>query len=103
MKMCICGCLATTEIQCGWDPNANGGVGGGVYESVCEACYSKTDEAMAHLRQHAEMVQDVHYGRYARTIAHGHVRWVGPDGWFDDAEYHRLLRDPYGIHDPGKN
>lgn len=101
MTALICGCgrPATTEIQCGWDHTANGGAGGGVYEPLCEGCYSETDEAAYHRAVYAEIVQDVYHGRYSRTVLHGHGRWTGPAGRFhDDQTHHRLLTDPYGVH-----
>ena len=36
---CRCGQPATTEVQVGWFPAANGGAGGGQYDEVCERCY----------------------------------------------------------------
>lgn len=46
-----CGVPACTEVQAGWDPRANGGVGGGVYVPLCEGCYAKTEEAAQHMRR----------------------------------------------------
>jgi hypothetical protein len=53
---CQCGSPATTEMQVGWDPKANGGVGGGQYLPLCEKCYDDSDEAERHRREHARRV-----------------------------------------------
>lgn len=99
-EKCSCGNDATTEVQTGWNPNANNGVGGGQYEGVCEECYSQTSEAAYHAAQYAEIVQDVHYGLYVRNVLHGHERWTGPMGRsFNEEIYYQLLTDPYGVHE----
>lgn len=98
MEMCACGRPATTDIQCGWDPAANNGAGGGVHAPLCEECYSQTDEAAYHREVYAAIVQDVYRGLYTRTNVNGHVRWVGPGGrFFDDEIYWKVLTDPYGV------
>lgn len=47
--LCLCGREATTEVQSGWDPTANCGAGGGVYEPLCEECYAGRLETYAEL------------------------------------------------------
>ena len=41
--LCACGKPSTTEIQTGWNPQANAGAGGGNYGAACRDCF---DEAV---------------------------------------------------------
>jgi hypothetical protein len=45
---CICGRPATMEIQSGWhNANRPGEQSGGVYDEMCEECYSREQSALA--------------------------------------------------------